>query len=128
MFRLFLTIPIILAACLKDETVSGYADPKATYHLEEIDGVTFKAGATISFPEQGSIRGKAPCNTYAADQRAPYPWLELGPIVGTRAACSDLPAEVQFFKALASMTQIEALDDLLILRSDSGAEMVFRNR
>ncbi|MEE9388071.1 MAG: META domain-containing protein [Paracoccaceae bacterium] len=128
MFRLFLTIPFLLAACLNDETVSGFADTQATYHLEEMNGVAFGARATISFPEQGLIRGRAPCNSYSAEQRAPYPWLEMGPIAATRALCADFPAETRFFNALTAMTQIEVLGDLLILRSDTGAEMVFRSR
>lgn len=128
MFRLFLTLPIILSACLKDETISGYADPATTYHLQEINGVAFQADATISFPEAGNIQGNAPCNRYSASQNAPYPWLETGPIIATRAACEKLPAETEYFQELSDMTQIEVLDDLLILRSDDGRELVFRAR
>ncbi len=128
MFRLFLSIPIILAACLKDETVSGYADPETTYFLQELNGKNFRARATITFPEAGSIQGSGPCNRYAADQNAPYPWLQLGPIAATRAACADLPKEKQFFEALAGMTEIEAFDDLIILRNEAGGEMIFRAR
>ncbi len=128
MLRLFLALPIILSACLKDETVSGYADSEATYVLEELDGAAFAARATISFPKPGSVRGLGPCNRYSADQKAPYPWLDLGPIAATRATCADVAQETLFFKALAQMSQIEALDDLIILRSDGDREMVFRIR
>ncbi len=126
MFRLFLSIPILLAACLKDETVSGYADPGATYQLVEMDGAAFDARATISFPEQGSVTGKGPCNSYGASQSAPYPWLEIGAIRATRAACSDLALENQFFAALSGMSQIETFGDTVILRDDDGREMIFR--
>ncbi|MGR3291722.1 MAG: META domain-containing protein, partial [Paracoccaceae bacterium] len=78
--------------------------------------------------EQGRIAGKGPCNSYSASQNAPYPWLELGLIAATRAACPDLAAEREFFQALGGMTQIEVLGDLLILRNDAGDEMIFRAR
>jgi len=128
MLRLFLSLPILLAACLKDETVSGYTDADAVYFLETLDGSDFVATASISFPEAGSVRGRAPCNSYSASQSAPYPWLDLGPIAATRAACPELAAETVFFKALAGMSQIEAFGDLVILRNDAGQEMIFRSR
>lgn len=128
MFRLFLTLPIILSACLKDETVSGYADPQTVYSLQEISGTPFSAQATITFPQEGRVAGRAPCNSYSTSQSAPYPWLDLGPIAATRAACADLAQEKVFFTTLSQMTQIEVLDGLLILRNDANQEMVFRVR
>ena len=128
MLRLFLTLPILLTACLKDETVSGYANPEAVFHLQELDGAAFSARATISFPEAGNIRGQAPCNSYTANQSAPYPWLQLGPIAATRATCSEQQLETLFFKALAEMTLIEVLGETVILRNDADREMVFRTR
>lgn len=126
MLRLFLSIPIVLAGCLKDETVSGYADPNATYQLIELNGAAFNARATISFPEQGSVTGKGPCNSYGASQSAPYPWVEIGAIRATRAACAELALENEFFAALSGMTQIEAFGDTVFLRDDAGREMIFR--
>ncbi|MGR3291115.1 MAG: META domain-containing protein [Paracoccaceae bacterium] len=128
MLRLFLILPILLAACLNDETISGYTDPDAVYHLEELGGSVFTARATISFPEQGRIAGKGPCNSYSASQNAPYPWLELGLIAATRAACSDLATERAFFQTLGQMTLIEVLGDIVILRNDARREMIFRSR
>lgn len=128
MFRLFLTLPFIVSACLPDETISGYADPDAIYYLQELDGAQFAALATISFPKKGSIRGDGACNSYFASQSAPYPWLDLGPITATRATCTEQPQETQFFTALAQMTLVEVLDDLIILRNDDNREMVFRIR
>jgi len=108
--------------------VSGYADPQTVYRLQEINGARFTAQATITFPQEGSIKGRAPCNSYNASQSAPYPWLDLGPIAATRAACADLGQERVFFTTLSQMTQIEVLDGLLILRNDANQEMVFRVR
>ncbi len=112
-------------SCGGGKTISGYADRSAVFRLAEVDGVTFSASATISFPEEGRIAGQAPCNTYSASQSAPYPWFAPGPIAATRRACADLDAETVFFEALAEMTLVEALGDTLLLTNEAGREMVF---
>lgn len=117
----------LLSAC-KDETISGYADPEAVWELTELNGTSFEARATMSFPEQGKITGQAPCNRYFGAQKAPYPWFETGPIAATKMACPDLEAETQFFAALEKMNQSEALGSTLILSNDKGDEMVFKAR
>lgn len=127
MLRLFLTLPILLAACLKDETVSGYVDQNAVFRLVEVDAMPHDFNATISFPKTGVIRGQGPCNTYSAEQSSPYPWFSIGPIRATRRACAELAQETQFFRALESMTLIEALGTVIILRDDAGGEMVFQS-
>lgn len=125
MLRLILAIPFLLAACEKDETVSGFVDPETTYHLVEIDGASFGAGATIQFPQTGSVTGQAPCNSFGGDQLAPYPWLEFGAFRVSRRDCAQSGQERQFFAALTSMTQVEAVGDALILSNEDGGEMVF---
>ena len=114
-----------LSACA-DETISGYADPDATYVLTEISGTAFPARATIAFHAKGEVVGTAPCNNYSASQSAPYPWLDLGPIAVTRRACPDLDAEGRFFAALETMTLAEVQGAVLILSSEDGKEMVFQ--
>jgi heat shock protein HslJ len=126
MFRFFLSLPILLAACLKDETISGYVDQTATFQLVEINGAKFTATATLSFPEQGRISGQAPCNSYNATQTAPYPWFELGPIRATLSTCPEMAEENEFFETLTRMTLIETLADVVILRNDEAEEMLFR--
>ena len=122
---LILAFTLPFAGCA-DETISGYADPNAVYHLQEIDGAPFQATATISFPETGRAMGRAPCNAWSAEQSAPYPWLKLGPIAATRRACLDLEAEGVFFAALSAMTLAEVQGDVLILSDEDGRTMVFR--
>jgi len=118
----------LLAACFTDESSSGYAAPDATYVLKEINGATFNAQATISFPASGEIAGQAPCNTWFADQPAPYPWFEIGPIGSTRMACPEMAQELVFFEALTTMSLIEFSGPMLILSNDVGHEMVFDTR
>lgn len=126
MIRFALFVPLLLTACPKDETISGYADQQATFALQELDGRPFAASATISFPAEGEVRGTGPCNGFSAEQTVPYPWFQLGPIRATRRGCADLAYESDFFAALGEMTLIEALGDTLILRNEVGREMVFR--
>lgn len=126
MIRWFLALPILLSACLKDETISGYIDPLTTYELIELDGQPFTARATISFPIEGSVKGQAPCNTYAARQSKPYPWIGVTAIRSTLSICPDMVAEGQFFEALGQMETSEALGGTLVLRGSDGNEMVFQ--
>ena len=114
-----------LWSCGQDETISGYADRTATYRLSELNGQTFAADASISFPEKGRIEGRGPCNTYTAQQSAPYPWIDIGPIAATKMACPELERETAFFAALDAAAFAEVGPDLLILSNDDGGEMVF---
>ena len=125
MLRVALFLPLLLAACPKDETISGFADSSAIYALAELDGQRFAPRATISFPQEGLVKGNGPCNGYSAEQTVPYPWFKLSAIRATRRACPDLSREVEFLAALSEMTLIEASGDTLILRNDAGREMVF---
>lgn len=125
MFR-FTAFAFLLAACGPDETISGFADPAASYQLVSLDGVDFDAGASIRFPEPGQITGTGPCNTFNAAQRVPYPWFELGPIASTRRACPNLGAETAYFAALTEMRFAEVFDDTLLLSNEAGREMVFQ--
>jgi heat shock protein HslJ len=117
-----LTFPF---GCAGDETISGYADPETTYVLNELDGASFAARATITFPEQGRAAGEAPCNSWSAEQSAPYPWFSLGPIAATRRACPELTAEGAYLSALAAMTLAEVQGGILILSNEDGRELVF---
>ena len=119
-----LVLALAATACA-DETISGYADPSATYVVTEIDGAPFAPRATIAFPEQGTARGEGPCNSWSASQTAPYPWIELGPILATKRACADLPDEARFFDALGGMRIAEVSGPVLILIGENGRQMVF---
>ncbi|WP_296417913.1 META domain-containing protein [Pseudooctadecabacter sp.] len=122
-------IPLVaLNACGTDETVSGYADPDATYHLIEMDGVTPVAPATIRFPEQGRVTGQGPCNAYMASQTVPYPWFNVDAIASTRRACPHLPQEAAYFRLLENMTLAEVTDTILILSDTEGRMLIFEAR
>ena len=121
----FLVLLSFLPFACTDETISGYADPEATYRLQEFSGELFTARATISFPEEGVARGNAPCNSWSAQQTAPYPWIELSQLQVTRRACTELAAEQEFIRALEGTALVEVQGDILILTDEDGIEMVF---
>ena len=127
MFRLLppLLSLLLVSACYPDESISGYAEQSAEYHLIEIDGVPFDASATIAFPDTGEVIGQAPCNKYFATQTAPYPWFALEGIGATRIACENLSNESIFFEALEQMTLAEVSGETLILSNTDGREMIF---
>ena len=114
--------------CAGDETASGYGAAGTVWQLSELNGAAFAATATLTFPEEGRIAGKGPCNRFSGTQAAPYPWFDIEDIAATRMACPDLAAEERFFTALKAMTLIEVATDTLILSNDAGGEMVFRAR
>lgn len=126
MQRLIILLGFLTSACQADESVSAYLDVAGELPLISIDGEAFSSRATIDVSVAGKISGQAPCNRYFADQTAPYPWFEAGPIGVTRMACTDLNVETAFFNALSEMTLSEVLDGTLILSNTDGREMVFQ--
>lgn len=125
MVRAALILPLLLWSC-KDETVSGWSDPTTIWTLEEMAGAPVPFAATLSFPEEGVVRGRGPCNRFSARQIHPYPWIGIDALAATRVACPDLAGERAFFAALRRMTLVEASDAVLILTDGAGGEMVFR--
>lgn len=123
---MLLVLPLLLAACRADETVSAFADPQALYRLVEVNGMPFDGRATIRFPQEGRVSGRGPCNSFTASQTAPYPWFELGPLAATRALCPRIEAERAYFAALAGMSNVEVMGGVVILRNEAGDEMVFQ--
>ncbi|MCR8824940.1 META domain-containing protein [Pseudosulfitobacter koreensis] len=114
------------AACKADETARAYGAGDKTWVLTEIDGQPFSATATLNFPETGKIAGQGPCNGYATTMSVPYPWFETGPLRATRRTCPEIADESRYFNALASMTLIEVLGDVMILKNEKGRELLFR--
>lgn len=128
MLTLLLPLMTWIAPYFADETISGYADPAATYHLEEMNGAPFAATATIAFPREGEVIGSGPCNRFSASQSAPYPWFALGPVAATRRACPELALETEVFSLLSKLTLVEVAGPVLILSNTDGDMMVFRAR
>jgi heat shock protein HslJ len=114
-----------LPGACRDETVRAHGGDANLWHLQSIDGAPFVAQATLEFPAPGQIAGEAPCNSYSAQQTAPYPWFSAEKLTTTRRTCPDLAAETSFLRALEAMTLVEVAGAVLILSNDAGREMVF---
>ncbi|MGR3461978.1 MAG: META domain-containing protein [Roseovarius sp.] len=121
-----LIVAMSLLGYCQDETVSGYDGQDTTWALRSIDGTPFAARATLTFPEEGTLAGEAPCNHYSGQQTVPYPWFSAERIISTKRACPDIEAETRYLRALADMTLAEIAGDTLILSNDAGREMMFR--
>jgi heat shock protein HslJ len=115
-----------LAACREDETVRAFGGADQVWALTELNGASFPATATLTFPKAGEIVGQGPCNRYFGAMTAPYPWFDIGPIGSTRMACPDLVVETTFLAALEAATLSEVAGNTLILSNTDGLEMVFR--
>lgn len=126
MSRLILLCALLISGCQADESVAAYLDGSGKFRLVSIDGAPFEADVTIDLSEAGRISGTAPCNRYFADQTAPYPWFEIGPIGAARTACPALDQEAAYFAALAAMSLAEVLGGTLILSNIDGREMLFQ--
>ena len=128
MIRLIAACALLFGtACVGDESLAKYGASGKVWSLSEIDGAAFGALATMEFDEAGWIKGQAPCNRYSVQQKAPYPWFEVGPTMATKMACPDLAAENAFFTALSAMTLSEVGNTTLILSNDAGRTMVFKS-
>lgn len=125
MKRALLCLTLLLCACRGDETVAAYGAAGDVWQLTEVDGAPVAYTAVIRFGADGTVTGRAPCNSYSARQTAPYPWFELGPIRVTRRACPALRSEAAYLSALRAMTLAETSSDVLILSNDAGRSMVF---
>lgn len=126
MLRISLILLIALASCRKDETISGRTGPSDVWVLNQISEAPVAERITIRFPEQGRVTGEGPCNSYFADQSAPLPWIDLGPIGATRRACPVLALETRYFGLLEQMSLVETLGDTLLMTADDGATLTYR--
>ncbi|PWJ20977.1 META domain-containing protein [Jannaschia seohaensis] len=117
-------LPIALMACNGDTTVGG-PDPDTVWALQEIDGTPFGARATLSFPEEGVVRGQAPCNTFNARLLETHPGFRVDQMAVTRILCPEIEQETAFFEALRRMTRADATANTLILSDEGDSLMVF---
>ena len=126
MFKFTLILTLALTGCLKDETISGRTAPSDVWVLSLIGEAAVTERITIRFPEQGRVTGEVPCNSYFAEQSAPLPWIDLGPIGATRRACPALELETRYFGLLERMALVETLGDALLMTADDGMTLTFR--
>ena len=120
----------IFAFALAMTPVASPAEPiqEVDWQLLAIDGVLVDPAVTASLriDAAGQVTGKAPCNSYGAQNTAELPAFSLGPIRATRMACPNLAEEQVYFDTLALMETM-ALDGpkSLVLTGPEGRSMEF---
>ncbi|MBJ6372683.1 META domain-containing protein [Sedimentitalea sp. CAU 1593] len=112
-----------LTGCAGDETLTAYGADHRVWRLVEVKGDTRPPPLLLTFAAAGQIQGRTACGEFAGELAAPYPWFEIRPVPRSTPPCR---ADATVLSALAGMTQSEVSGDVLILRNDSGGEMVFR--
>ena len=123
---LFLAFPFafaMIAIMAKAQTITG-----KDWQLLAIDGVVFDhtINVTLRIEADGSISGKAPCNSFGSSNPATLPALSLGLLHATRMACDKLAEERAFLDALAQMTALTPEGSRnLILTGPGGRSMEF---
>jgi heat shock protein HslJ len=96
------------------------------WQLLAIDGVVHPAAASLRIEADGTMRGRAPCNSWGTTNRAALPKLEILGIRATRMACDRMAEEQLFFDALAAMTEARMNGSRnLILSGPGGRSMEF---
>jgi heat shock protein HslJ len=112
---------VFLTACYPDETISGQSTPEDVWVLTKLYDKPAKHETTLTFPEEGRIEGNGPCKSYFASQKAPLPWIEIGPIASTRKLCAPdiMEQETGYFAALERASIVELSENHLILSEAS---------
>jgi heat shock protein HslJ len=121
---------LALAICLAMTPAASLAEPIQNFdwQLLAIDGTLVDASVTASLriDADGQITGKAPCNSYGAQNMDLLPAFKLGPIRATKMACDNLLEEQAFFDALALMDTLGPDGDRnLVLTGPNGRSMEF---
>ena len=99
-----------------------------TWVLQSLNTVTITTQITLTFPKEGSIAGRAPCNRYFGTQTAPLPWFSVKNIGATKMDCADLKLEIHYFDMLTKMTLAEITGNTLVLKNDAGNALVYQKR
>ncbi len=92
-----------------------------SWRLEELGGVSAipDVEATLEFPEQGKVAGKASCNRFFGTVEVPGESIKMGPLASTKMACIDATdaQEVKYLAALAAAERFESDGPALLIYS-----------
>lgn len=99
--------------------------------LEDLagSGVIDNAQATLTFPEQGRVAGRASCNRFSGSVEIGGTSIKFGPLISTRMACPEavMNQEDKYLKALQSVDRFERNGSSLLLYS-KGSDKPLRFR
>ena len=106
-------------------SLGGEFDTEILWTLQSIDGEAFDERATLYFPAPAQIAGATPCNSYFGVQTTPAPGFNASGVGVTQRLCPAFGKEAEFLTALRAMTSSEFRGNTLILRDNTGREMIF---
>jgi heat shock protein HslJ len=116
------TLAILTLGLAMSTTSATAQEPE--WQLLAIDGKRVQISASLVVSD-GGLRGKAPCNLWAAANRATLPALSILGIRATRMACADLADEQMFFDTLTQMDRLDQTGASLVLTGPDGRSMEF---
>jgi heat shock protein HslJ len=94
------------------------------WRLESINGQAFAAPVTMVIRPSGLVRGRTPCNAFAATLSRFPPGWEFGPIAIGNTACADGNFEAAFVQAIAQVTRSQ-VQGLRLILTGPGIRMEF---
>lgn len=94
------------------------------WNLETLNGVkvSLPEGRMVTLEinsEQGSVSGKAPCNSYSTTYNEAGDLLKFNVITSTKMACDELNLESEYYNALGKVTAYKTSGSKLKLYSGS---------
>ena len=122
---LLFSLWVPLSGCQVNPTASLDSVVGPVWVVQTLDGAAFPAAATLRFPPDGRLRGKAPCNRYFGPVEITGSVITIGPLASTKMACKNFSDDYSYLAALGSMNQMRMGSDRLILTGPTGSEMVF---
>lgn len=108
------------------------SDISGTWRLQTIDGKDAMSEFNGRIPtmvlnfSDNKITGNAGCNDYNGTFTLSNNVMEIGPFVTTRMSCDNMEAESKFINMLPGRVDVEFENNLLTIRKDNKAIMVFR--
>lgn len=83
---------------------------------------------TIQFDADGGVSGQGPCNNYFSKIDGDFPNVTMEQIGSTMMACENLPAETDYFAALAATNMISAIGDTLTITFGDAQTLVYKRK
>ncbi|HLH01969.1 MAG TPA: META domain-containing protein [Bryobacteraceae bacterium] len=126
--------PVLEVTSIRKAPASRSASLVGTeWVLEDLGaaGVIDHAEATLSFPEQGRVAGKASCNRFTGTAAIEGNIIKFGPLATTRMMCPEalMNQETKYLKALESAERFERQGSTLLLYSkDLAKPLQFKAR
>lgn len=120
-----LLLATTLLGCMAKDVPYVEGSENKTWRLKELNHTKLRQRITLTLNEDGSVSGKAPCNSYRSKHQATYPKFKLSAISSTRMMCDAIAIETTYLATLKQMTEIEVNGNKMTLRGPNGGQLDF---